>query len=166
MQIILKKDVENLGLEFDTIDVKPGYARNFLIPQGYAVLATPKNKVALEATLETRKEEEAKLVAAATAKIDQLKKVALSIPAKVGAGDKLFGSINNGDLAEALAKAGVEIEKKFIKIPGNTIKRTGKFTAKVRLHRNVEHDYEFDVVSDAPVEAPKAAEKAETKEEA
>ncbi|AIL46250.1 50S ribosomal protein L9 [Elizabethkingia anophelis] len=166
MQIILKKDVENLGLEFDTIDVKPGYARNFLIPQGYALLATPKNKAALEATLEARKEEEAKLVAAATAKIDQLKKVVLTIPAKVGAGDKLFGSINNGDLAEALAKAGVDIEKKFIKIPGNTIKRTGKFSAKVRLHRNVEHDYEFDVVSDAPVEAPKAAEKTETKEEA
>ncbi|PUB33029.1 large subunit ribosomal protein L9 [Elizabethkingia sp. YR214] len=166
MQIILKKDVENLGLEFDTIDVKPGYARNFLIPQGYALLATPKNKAALEATLETRKEEEAKLVAAATAKIDQLKKVVLTIPAKVGTGDKLFGSINNADLAEALAKAGVDIEKKFIKIPGNTIKRTGKFSAKVRLHRNVEHDYEFDVVSDAPVEAPKAAEKAETKEEA
>lgn len=166
MQIILKKDVENLGLEFDTIDVKPGYARNFLIPQGYALLATPKNKAALEATLETRKEEEAKLVAAATAKIDQLKKVVLTIPAKVGAGDKLFGSINNADLAEALAKAGVDIEKKFIKIPGNTIKRTGKFAAKVRLHRNVEHDYEFDVVSDAPVEAPKAAAKTETKEEA
>ncbi|AQX07393.1 50S ribosomal protein L9 [Elizabethkingia ursingii] len=166
MQIILKKDVENLGLEFDTIDVKPGYARNFLIPQGYALLATPKNKAALEATLETRKEEEAKLVAAATAKIDQLKKVVLTIPAKVGAGDKLFGSINNADLAEALAKAGVDIEKRFIKIPGNTIKRTGKFSAKVRLHRNVEHDYEFDVVSDAPVEAPKAAAKTETKEEA
>ena len=95
-----------------------------------------------------------------------MKKVVLTIPAKVGAGDKLFGSINKGDLAEALAKAGVDIEKKFIKIPGNTIKRTGKFSAKVRLHRNVEHDYEFDVVSDAPVEAPKAAEKTETKEEA
>ncbi|NAW51017.1 50S ribosomal protein L9 [Elizabethkingia argentiflava] len=157
MQIILKKDVENLGLEFDTLDVKPGYARNFLIPQGYAVLATPKNKAALEATLETRKEEEAKLVAAATAKIEQLKKISLSIPAKVGTGDKLFGSINNADLAEAFSKAGVEIEKKFIKIPGNTIKRIGKFTAKVRLHRNVEHDYDFEIISDAPVEAKKEA---------
>ena len=67
MEIILKKDVENLGLEFDTVSVKPGYARNFLIPQGLAVLATPKNRAELAATLEARKEEEAKLVATATA---------------------------------------------------------------------------------------------------
>ncbi|WP_415327476.1 50S ribosomal protein L9 [Chryseobacterium sp. MMS23-Vi53] len=157
MNIILKKDVENLGLEFDTVSVKPGYARNFLIPQGFALLATPKNIAALEATLEARKEEEAKLVAAANAVVEQLKKTSITIPAKVGAGDKLFGSINNADLAEALGKAGVSVDKKYIKIPGNTIKRTGKFTALVRLHRNVEYNYEFDIVSDAPVEAPKAA---------
>jgi len=146
MDIILKKDVENLGLEFDTVNVKPGYARNFLLPQGYAVLATPKNKAALEATLEARKEEEA-----------QLKKTSVTIPAKVGSGDRLFGSINNADLSAALEKAGVSVEKKYIKIPGNTIKRTGKATANIRLHRNVEYNFEFDIVSDAPVEAPKAA---------
>ena len=151
MEIILKQDVENLGLEFDTVNVKPGYARNFLIPQGFALLATPKNKAALEATLEARKEEEAKLVAEATAKVEQLKKTSITIAAKVGTGDKLFGSINNADLAAELAKAGVEIDRKYIKIPGNTIKRTGKFTALVRLHRNVEYNYEFDIVSDAPV---------------
>ncbi|ASK29515.1 50S ribosomal protein L9 [Chryseobacterium sp. T16E-39] len=154
MEIILKKDVENLGLEFDTVNVKPGYARNFLLPQGIALLATPKNKAALEATLEARKEEEAKLIATANAVVDQLKKTNVTIPAKVGSGDKLFGSINNSDLSAALAKAGVEVEKKYIKIPGNTIKRTGKVTAIIRLHRNVEYNFEFDVVSDAPVVAP------------
>ena len=158
MEIILKKDVENLGLEFDTVNVKPGYARNFLIPQGYALLVTPKNKAALEATLEARKEEEAKLVAAATAIIDKLKATPVTITAKAGAGDKLFGSINNANLAEALAKAGVIVDKKYIKIPGNTIKRTGKFTAKVRPHRNVEFDYEFEVVSDAVTEEVKSEE--------
>ena len=158
MEIILKKDVENLGLEFDTVKVKPGYARNFLIPQGYALLATPKNKAALEATLEARKEEEAKLVAAATAIIDKLKATPVTITAKAGAGDKLFGSINNANLAEALAKAGVIVDKKYIKIPGNTIKRTGKFTAKVRPHRNVEYDYEFEVVSDVVAEEAKSEE--------
>ena len=158
MEIILKKDVENLGLEFDTVNVKPGYARNFLIPQGYALLATPKNKAALEATLEARKEEEAKLVAAATAIIDKLKATPVTITAKAGAGDILFGSINNANLAEALAKAGVIVDKKYIKIPGNTIKRTGKFTAKVRPHRNVEFDYEFEVVSDAVTEEVKSEE--------
>ena len=152
MEIILKKDVENLGLEFDTVKVKPGYARNFLIPQGYALLATPKNKAALEATLEARKEEEAKLIAAATAIIEKLKATTISISAKAGAGDKIFGSINNATLAEELAKAGVEVDKKYIKIPGNTIKRTGKFSAKVRPHRNVEYDYEFEVVSDVVAE--------------
>ncbi len=152
MEIILKKDVENLGLEFDTVNVKPGYARNFLIPQGYALLATPKNKAALEATLEARKEEEAKLIAAANAIIEKLKATTISISAKAGAGDKIFGSINNATLAEELAKAGVEVDKKYIKIPGNTIKRTGKFSAKVRPHRNVEFEYEFEVVSDVAAE--------------
>lgn len=173
MDIILKKDVENLGLEFDTVSVKPGYARNFLLPQGLAVLATPKNKAALEATLEARKEEEAKLIAAANAIVDQLKKTVITIEAKVGSGDKLFGSINNANLSEELAKAGVEVDKKYIKIPGSTIKRTGKFSALIRLHRNVEHTYEFDVISDAPVEvapkaapAPKKVDATETSEEA
>lgn len=158
MDIILKQDVENLGLEFDTINVKPGYARNYLLPKGLALLATPKNKAALEATLESRKEEEAKLIAAATAIVEKLKKTNITIATKVGSGDKLFGSINNANLSEELSKAGVSVDKKYIKILGNTIKRTGKVTANIRLHRNVEHEFEFEVISDAPVEvAPKPA---------
>lgn len=157
MDIILKKDVENLGLEFDTVSVKPGYARNFLLPQGVALLATPKNKADLAATLEARKDVEAKLVAAANAIVEQLKKTNITIATKVGSGDKLFGSINNANLSEELSKVGVQVDKKYIKIPGNNIKRTGKFSALVRLHREVEYNYEFEVVSDAPpvVEAPK-----------
>ena len=159
MDIILKKDVENLGLEFDTVSVKPGYARNYLLPQGLAVLETPKNKAALEATLEARKEEEAALIAKANAIVEQLKKTNITIATKVGAGDRLFGSINNADLSEELSKAGVSVDKKYIKIPGNTIKRTGKVEANIRLHRNVEHTFEFEIVSDAPPApaAPKAA---------
>ena len=158
MDIILKTDVENLGLEFDTVNVKPGYARNYLLPKGLGLLATPKNKAALAETLEARKEEEAKLIAAANAIVEQLKKTNITIATKVGAGDKLFGSINNANLSEELSKAGVQVDKKYIKIPGNTIKRTGKVTAIIRLHRNVEHNFDFDIVSDAPpvVAAPKA----------
>lgn len=160
MDIILKKDVENLGLEFDTVSVKPGYARNFLIPQGYAVLATPKNRSILAETLEARKEQEAQLVAAAKEIVEKLKKTSVSIAAKVGAGGKLFGSINNANLSEELADKGVEVDRKYIKIPGNTIKRTGKYTALIRLHRDVEYNYEFEIVSDAPeVETPKAENK-------
>ena len=158
MDIILKTDVENFGLEFDTGNVNPGYARNDLLPKGLGLLATPKNKAALAETLEARKEEEAKLIAAANAIVEQLKKTNITIATKVGAGDKLFGSINNANLSEELSKAGVQVDKKYIKIPGNTIKRTGKVTAIIRLHRNVEHNFEFDIVSDAPpvVAAPKA----------
>ena len=158
MDIILKTDVENLGLEFDTVNEKPGYARNYLLPKGLGLLATPKNKAALAETLEARKEEEAKLIAAANAIVEQLKKTNITIATKVGAGDKLFGSINNANLSEELSKSGVQVDKKYIKIPGNTIKRTGKVTAIIRLHRNVEHNFEFDIVSDAPpvVAAPKA----------
>ena len=159
MEIILKKDVENLGLEFDTVSVKPGYPRNFLIPQGYAVLATPKNKAILSATLEARKEEEAKLIAAAQTIVEQLKKTSVSIAAKVGAGDRLFGSVNNINLAEALANAGINVDKKYIRIPGNSIKRLGRFSAKIRLHREVEHEYEFEIVSDALVSTPAKEEK-------
>ena len=146
MEIILKKDVENLGLEFDTVSVKPGYARNFLLPQGIALLATPKNKAALEATLEARKEEEAKLIAAANAVVDQLKKTSITIPAKVGSGDKLFGSINNADIVEQLATNGIDIDKKFVTC--NTVKRVGKFTASIRLHREVIVELPFEVVAE------------------
>ena len=161
MDIILKKDVENLGLEFDTVSVKPGYARNFLLPQGIALLATPKNKAALAETLEARKDEEAKLVAAANTIVDQLKKTNITIATKVGSGDKLFGSINNANLSEELSNVGGQVDRKYIKIPGNNIKRTGKFSALIRLHREVEYNYEFEVVSDAPpvVEAPKTVAK-------
>jgi large subunit ribosomal protein L9 len=114
--------------------------------------------------LEARKEEEAKLIAAANAVVEQLKKTSITIPAKVGSGDKLFGSINNADLSAALEKAGVSVEKKYIKIPGNTIKRTGKVTANIRLHRNVEYNFEFDIVSDAPVEAAPKKEEAKSEE--
>ncbi len=148
MDIILKQDVENLGFEFEIVSVKPGYARNFLIPQGKAVVATAKQREELNKTLETRKAEEEKLIAEANEKSAKLNGLEIKIEAKVGSGDKLFGSVNNADLAEALNKAGVEIEKKHIKIPGNTIKRMGKNTAKIRFHREVEVDFEFEVIAD------------------
>lgn len=163
MKIILKQDVENLGLEFDTVDVKPGYARNFLIPKGYALLATPKNKADLQATLEARREEEEKLISAAKEKVEKLKNVQINITAKVGTGDKLFGSINNHDLADKLSLAGLDIDKKYIKIPGNSIKRTGNFTAKIRLHREVEFDFPFTVMAEQTEEDTKKA-AAENKE--
>lgn len=158
MNVILRQDVEGLGFEFEVVSVKPGYARNFLIPRGLASVATPKNVQELNEVLDARKAEEATLIAAAKEKAAKLDGLVVKIDAKVGSGDKLFGSINNADLAEALVKAGVEIEKKNIKIPGNTIKRLGKYEAKVRFHRDVEVDFGFEIVPDAA--SIKAAEEA------
>lgn len=148
MDVILRQDVENLGFEFEVVSVKPGYARNFLIPQGKAVVATPQKREELSKTLEARKAEEDGMIAEAKEKSAKLEGLDVKIEAKVGAGTKLFGSVNNADLAEALNKAGVEIEKKHIKIAGNTIKRLGKSSAKIRFHRDVEVDFEFEVVPD------------------
>jgi len=148
MDVILRQDVENLGFEFEVVSVKPGYARNFLIPQGKAVVATPQKREELNKTLEARKSEEDKLIAEAKEKSAKLEGLDVKIEAKVGTGTKLFGSVNNADLAEALNKAGVEIEKKHIKIAGNTIKRLGKSSAKIRFHRDVEVEFEFEVVPD------------------
>lgn len=148
MDVILRQDVENLGFEFEVVSVRPGYARNFLIPQGKAVVATPQKREELSKTLEARKAEEDKMIAEAKEKSAKLEGLDIKIDAKVGAGTKLFGSVNNADLAEALNKAGVEIEKKHIKIAGNTIKRLGKSSAKIRFHRDVEVEFEFEVVPD------------------
>lgn len=148
MDVILKKDVENLGFEYEVVSVKPGYARNYLIPRGKAVLATPAKREELEKTLEARKSEEDKLIAEAKEKTAMLEDLNIKIEAKVGAGTRLFGSVNNADLAKALNEAGVEIERKHIKILGNTIKRIGRNTAIIRFHRNVETEIEFDVVPD------------------
>lgn len=158
MNVILRQDVEGLGFEFEVVSVKPGYARNFLIPRGLASVATPKNVQELNEVLDARKAEEATLISAAKEKATKLDGLVVKIDAKVGSGDKLFGSINNADLAEALVKAGVEIEKKNIRIPGNTIKRLGKYEAKVRFHRDVEVDFGFEIVPDAA--SIKAAEEA------
>ena len=158
MNVILRQDVEGLGFEFEVVSVKPGYARNFLIPRGLASVATPKNVQELNEFLDARKAEEATLISAAKEKAAKLDGLVVKIDAKVGSGDKLFGSINNADLAEALVKAGVEIEKKNIRIPGNTIKRLGKYEAKVRFHRDVEVDFGFEIVPDAA--SIKAAEEA------
>lgn len=148
MDVILKQDVENLGFEFEIVSVKPGYARNYLIPRGKAILATARHREELEKTLEARKADEEKLIAEANEMSAKLEGLEIKIDAKVGTGDKLFGSVNNADLAEALNKAGVEIERKHIRIPGNTVKRLGLATAKIRFHREVEVDFEFEVVAD------------------
>jgi len=149
MELILKKDVENLGFTDDLVTVKNGYARNFLIPQGHAVLATPSAKKVLAETLKQRAFKEKKIVDEAQKEANKLNGLELKISARTGEGDKLFGSVTNGNLAEALEKEGVTIDKKFISILGGAIKRTGQYDATIRFHRDVISNFTFDVVAEA-----------------
>lgn len=146
MELILTQDVENLGFKDDVVTVKNGYGRNFLIPTGQAVLATTSAKKVLAENLKQRAYKEAKVVEEANKKAEAIKGYEITIPAKTGNGDKLFGSVNNADLANAIAKEGTEIDKKFIMIAGGTVKRLGKYEATIRLHREVIVDIFFDVV--------------------
>ena len=149
MELILKKDVENLGFTDDLVTVKNGFGRNFLIPQGHAVLATPSAKKVLAETLKQRAFKEKKIIGDAKTEAEKLNGLEIKISAKTGEGDKLFGSINNINLAEAFEKAGVSIDKKFITIAGGTIKRTGTYDATIRFHRDVVVTVSFDVVAEA-----------------
>lgn len=148
MELILKQDVENLGFKDDVVTVKNGYGRNFLIPTGQAVLATSSAKKVLAENLKQRAYKEAKLIDEANKQAETIKGYEIKISAKTGSGDKLFGSVSNIDLADALAKAGTEIDKKFVKVVGGTVKRLGKYEASVRLHREVVADITFDVVAE------------------
>ncbi len=149
MELILKKDVENLGFVDDIVEVKNGYGRNFLIPQGFAVLATPSARKVLAETLKQRAFKEKKEVEDAEKVAKKIAGLEIKIGAKAGTGDKLFGSISNADVSEALAKEGVELDKKFITVPGGTIKRLGQYEASVRLHRTVIVPASFEVVAQA-----------------
>ncbi|EAR11968.1 50S ribosomal protein L9 [Polaribacter irgensii 23-P] len=148
MELILRQDVENLGFKDDLVAVKNGYGRNFLIPSGQAVLATSSAKKVLAENLKQRAYKEAKLIADANVIADAIKGYEIKIASKVGSGDKLFGSVNNIDVAAALAKAGTNLDKKFIKVVGGSVKRLGKYEASVRLHRSVVADITFEVVSE------------------
>ncbi|OYU81846.1 MAG: 50S ribosomal protein L9 [Flavobacterium sp. BFFFF1] len=145
MELILKQDVQNLGFKDDVVTVKAGYGRNFLIPQGFAQMATPSAKKVLAENLKQRAHKEAKIVNDAKALAETLKSLDIKLSAKAG-GEKLFGSITNIDLAEALAKAGHEIDRKFI--TSGIVKRTGKYNASVRLHRDVVVDLPYEIVAE------------------
>lgn len=145
MEIILKKDVQNLGFKDDVVTVKAGYGRNFLIPQGHAQMATSSAKKILAENLKQKAHKEAKVVDDAKKQAESLKALEIKIFAKAG-GEKLFGSITNINIAEALEKAGQPIDRKFI--TSGIVKRTGKYTANVRLHRDVIVELPYEIVAE------------------
>ena len=146
MEIILKKDVEGVGFKDDIVTVKNGFGRNFLIPNGSAILATPSAKKVLAENIKQQVVKDKKVIDDANKLAKKINGLEIKIKAKVGEGVKLFGSVNNINIQKELAESGVEIDKKSIMISGNNIKQTGKYTAKIRLHREVIFDFPFEVV--------------------
>lgn len=148
MNVILKQDMPNLGHKDDIIAVKNGYARNYLIPKGFAINATAQNKKVHEEILRQRAHKEEQLKEAALELAEKLKEVSLSIGAKTSTKGKIFGSVNTIQIAEALIEKGFEVERKNISIKDDLIKEIGSYSATVKLHREVLVDIPFEIVSE------------------
>ncbi len=145
MEVILLKDMEKLGYVNDIVNVKPGYANNYLIPQGYAKAATASAKKVLAENLKQRAHKDAKILADAQALAEKIANLPLTISMKAEEG-KIFGSVTAADLAEALAAKGVEIDRKAISV--EAIKNVGEYEASAKLHREVKAVIKFTVVAE------------------
>jgi large subunit ribosomal protein L9 len=148
MEVILKKNVDKLGYANEVVTVKPGYGRNFLIPQGYAVLATASAKKAHEEIMRQKSHKESKMLAEAQEVAAKLADVTLSIPTKAGENGKIFGSVNTVQLAEALRALGFDIDRKSLKIKDEPIRDLGSFEAEANLFKGVKQSFKFDVVGE------------------
>ena len=146
MEIILLTDIANLGHKDDIVDVKQGYGRNYLIPQGYAILATPSARKVVAENLRQRAHKEAKLKAEAEELAAQLAEVKLTIGAKTSSTGKIFGSVNSIMISESLKEKGFDIDRKKIML--KDVKEVGTYTALIKLHREVKVDVKFEVVSE------------------
>jgi large subunit ribosomal protein L9 len=148
MEVILKKNVDKLGYANEIVNVKPGYGRNFLIPQGYAVLATASAKKAHEEMMRQKSHKEAKMLTEAQELAAKIANVTVSIATKAGENGKIFGSVNTVQLADALRKAGYDIDRKSLKIKDEPIKDLGTFEAEANLYKGVKQTFKFEVVSE------------------
>ncbi len=144
MQVILIKDMDNLGYANDIVNVKPGYANNYLIPQGYAKAATAAAKKVLAENLKQRAHKDAKILADAQALAETIANLPLTLSVKAEDG-KLFGTITATDLAEALAAKGVMLDRKVIAV--EAIKTVGEYEAVAKLHREVKATIKFSVIA-------------------
>jgi large subunit ribosomal protein L9 len=148
MEIILKQDIPSLGYKNETIIVKNGYGRNYLIPKGLAVLATGSAKKIMAENLKQRAHKLEKIKNEALELKERLADVKITIGAKTSSVGKIFGSVNNVQLSAALQKEGYNIERKNILVKGEVIKEVGEYSAKIKLHKEVEFDLAFVVVSE------------------
>ncbi len=147
MEIILKEDIQNLGHKNDIIEVKNGYGRNYLIPQGLAILATPSAKKVHAENLRQRAHKEEKVKNEALEVAKTLEGKSFTIGAKASSTGKIFGSVNTIQIAEALTKEGFNVERKNISMKDDA-KEVGTYTATVKLHREVKVDISVEVVAE------------------
>jgi large subunit ribosomal protein L9 len=148
MKVILLQDVTNLGSKDESVVVKDGYGRNYLIPQKLAILSTPSATKVLAENQKQRAHKEAKLKDEALKMAEQLKTISITIGAKTSSTGKIFGSVNNIQIAEALKEKGFDIDRKQIIIKEDSIKEVGTHTVKIKLHREVVVEFSFEVVSE------------------
>ena len=146
MKIILKKDVANLGDAGEVVEVKTGYALNYLVPQGYATIGTPSALKQHEETVRQRAHKEAKNIAEAEAKAAKLSAAPVQVAVKVGENGKLYGSVTAAQVATALVEKGFEVDKKNVEVP--EIKELGEFEAKVKCYKGVFADVKVNVVAE------------------
>ena len=148
MDVILKQDVDRLGFKNDIVNVKNGYARNYLIPQGFAIAATESARKVVAETLRQQSHKAVKALEDAKALGEKIAGLSLKIGAKAGESGKIFGSVNNIQVAEAMANAGHAVERKNIDLGAEAIRDLGSYTAKVRLHKDVTVEVNFEVVAE------------------
>jgi len=149
MEVILNKDIPNLGYTNDLVTVKPGYARNYLIPKGMASFATESNKKAREEILRQKSYKEEKLRKEAETMAEALDGVKLKIGAKAGTSGKIFGSVNAVQIANALKEQyDYDIDRKKIEVDGDSIKELGEYEATVKLYKDIEAKITFEVVGE------------------
>ncbi len=148
MEIILTTDVDKLGSKDEIVSVRPGYARNFLIPRGMALVATSSAKKQLEETLRQRSHKEAKNLDVAKKIAEKISNLNLRIGAKAGENGKIFGSVNALQIAEALGKLGFTVDRKDVDIQEDHIKQLGDYEATVKLHKQVRQVVKFEVVGE------------------
>lgn len=144
MEVILKKDVENLGYANDIVSVKPGYANNYLLPRGLATVATESAKKVLAENIKQRAHKDAKILADAEQLASRIEALDIVIAAKAEEG-RIFGSVTSADLAQSMAEKGVEVDRKNISV--DPVKQVGQYEASVKLHKNVKATLRFSVVA-------------------
>jgi large subunit ribosomal protein L9 len=149
MNVILLEKVQNLGKLGDRISVKSGYARNYLLPKGKAVLATPQNLAIFEERRAALEKAEAEVLAKAQARAEAMAGKSVTIAVKAGDEGKLFGSVGTADIAEAANQAGIELTRQEIRLPGGAFRNTGSYEVEVHLHPDVDVQMTVNVVAEA-----------------